>query len=336
MTTVGEGDIETISIHFDVPGHAIPLSTFVRTSQEAEAVLRSLTTELLGDVVEFEFLVLPPEEGSFLTRIGVILLAGWGVVWTFTESDIGKAFLKGLTDHEPAYWAEKLGKTLKSGIKEGEEEKPARTQPVKGIAASILAEATTGFLQKPTSELEAVGVTVDKFRDAYRAKSEFYEACIATPQLRAIGFSESPIFPIRRAEFIDHQAILLPAEPDEEQPWFVATVLLRVPSPNWDREDRARHWKGQDQHGRHRYFRIEDEEFWVRVAAGKISTHIVDTMKVQWAFQGKPEQPRNCRVLRVLEFNQMKLAEPLTDDALIALLGTLGDLSTNQQDLFEK
>lgn len=113
------------------------------------------------------------------------------------------------------------------------------------------------------------------------------------------------------------------------------TLLQTVTSPNWDRDDRARQWKGRDPQGRDRYFRIEDEDFWRQVAGGGISTHIIDTMKVQWAYQGKPEQPRNCRILRVLEFNGVRLSNPVSDTELRAALGRLADLDEdNQPDLF--
>jgi hypothetical protein len=59
-------------------------------------------------------------------------------------------------------------------------------------------------------------------------------------------------------------------------------------------------------------------------------------MTVQWAFQGKPECPNNCRVLRVLEFNGERLAKPLTDDELIGALGKLAQPEVNgQRGLFD-
>jgi hypothetical protein len=327
--------IEILPIHFDVPGHQIPLATFVRTAEQTEAVLRALNRELFDGQLQFELFVLPPEEGTFLTRLGVVLLGGWAIVWGFTESDVGKAFIKGLTDHEPAHWAEVAGKAAKTGIEHlasSWEDRPTLDYEYETL---IVKEATRAFLQQPNSVLERVGVTPSRYRDAYEAKNKFYEACSATPGLQAVGFSEAPVFPIQRDDFLGLQMTLPPRSEDLERPWYVATTLLQVTSPNWDRDDRARQWKGRDPQGRDRYFRIEDEDFWRQVAGDGISTHIIDTMKVQWAYQGKPEQPRNCRVLRVLEFNGVRLSKPVSDTELRAALGHLADVDEdNQPDLF--
>lgn len=321
-----------------MPGHQIPLATFVRTSEQTEALILSLNKELFDGQLQFELVVLPAEEGSFLTRLGLIVAAGWAGVWTFTESDIGKAFMKGLTDHEPAYWAEMAGKTVKVAIEdfaETDDVEIAKSVSDCDVAAKIVATTATSFLQVPNAKLEHVGITSGRFRAAYEAKNAFYDACTATPKLRAIGFNESPEFPISRDDFSRLQVILPPKEDELDHPWFVATVLLKVTSPNWDRDDRSRHWKGKDAQGRDRYFRIEDEEFWARVSAETISIHIIDTMRVQLAFQGRLEQPKNSRVMRVLEFNGVDLAQPLSDEALFANLGRLEELSHDQGDLFE-
>ncbi|HVI33222.1 hypothetical protein [Phenylobacterium sp.] len=316
-----------------MPGHEIPLATFVRTASETEAVIRAFTAELLGAELQVELFVLPPEEGTFLQRLGVIALA-WGAVWAFTESDVGKGFIKGLTGHEPAYWAEVAGKAAREAGEAAITAAEAHHEQQKKFEELVIVEATMSFLQKPTAELEDIGVPRTRFRNAYAAKNAFYDACEATPRLRAIGFSEAPVFPIRKEDFGRLQTDLLPKLEDVQPPWLVGTVVLHVTSPNWDRADRARAWKGRDQQGRERYFRVEDEEFWQRVAAGAVSTHVIDTMKVQWAFRGRPDHPKHCRVLRVLEFNGQRLARPLSDDALAAQLGKLDEVAQDQYDLF--
>jgi hypothetical protein len=95
--------IGLIPIHFDVPGHYLPLGTFIETAIETRAVIDTFNREVFDGKLEYQLLVLPPNEGSFLTNLGLVLLAGWTTVWTFTESDIGQAFIKGLTKHDPAH-----------------------------------------------------------------------------------------------------------------------------------------------------------------------------------------------------------------------------------------
>lgn len=329
----GDDAIELIPIHFDVPGHEIPLATFIRTALETQAIIRSLNKELFDGAIQFELVVLPPEDGSFLQRLGVYIIAGWGVIWTFTESDIGKGYIKGLTGHEPSHWAEVAGEatatTFESVVKG---ESSAAYQ--KSFSALIICETTKSFLQKDTADLVRVGITPSEFHDAYAARNEFYAACDHTPGLRAIGFTDTPVFPIQKEDFVRLQTDLPPKRDDDEPPWQVAAATLRVTSPNWDRSDRGRSWKGRDERGRDRYFRIDDEEFWHRAAAGAVSAHVIDVMKVQWAYRGRTSQPRDCRVLRVLEFNGEKLAEPLNDDALAAQLGEFSIFRDDQIDLF--
>lgn len=316
-----------------MPGHEIPLATFIRTASETEAVIRALTAELLGAELQVELFVLPPEEGTFLQRLGVLAVA-WGAVWAFTESDVGKGFIKGLTGHEPAYWAEVAGKATRQAGEAALSVDEVHHEQLKKFEELVVVEATKSFLQKSASELERLGAPPTRFRSAYAAKNAFYDACEATPLLRAIGFSEAPVFPIRKEDFARLQTDLPPKPGDAQPPWLVGTVVLHVTSPNWDRADRARAWKGRDHQGRERYFRIEDEEFWQRVAGGGVSTHVIDTMKVQWAFRGRPDHPKHCRVLRVLEFNGERLARPLSDDALAAQLGELDAVPQDQYDLF--
>lgn len=325
--------IEVIPIHFDVPGHEIPLATFIHTASETEAVIRALTTELLGAELQIELFVLPPAEGTFLQRLGVVALT-WGAIWTFTESDIGKGFIKGLTGHEPAHWAEVAGKGTREAVERSMKPAEPRYGAQQKFDELIIVETTKSFLQKPVDELKKVGVSPAIFRSAYASKNNFYDACDSTPHLKAIGFSEAPIFPIRKEDFAGLRTSLPPKPEDVHPPWLVGTAILHVTSPNWDRADRARAWKGRDHQGRERYFRIEDEEFWLRIEGGGINAHVMDTMKVQWAFQGQPSHPKQCRVLRVLEFNGERLAKPLSDDALAAILGDLDQDMPDQHDLF--
>ncbi|MES2341636.1 MAG: hypothetical protein V4597_08160 [Pseudomonadota bacterium] len=306
----------------------------MRTSEYTEAVIRGLSRELFGGQLQFELVVLPPEEGTFLARLRVVLVVG-GVIWAFLETDIGKGFIKGLTDHEPAYWSETLGKTLKTSAEEALEDRTVHPSDVQQFEALIVSEMAKSFLRKDNGELARAGISPRQFRDAFEAKNAFYQACIETPQVKAIGFSDEPVFPIKRSDFARLQAVLPPKEDEVEHPWSVGTALLKVTSPNWDRDDRSRRWKGRDQQGRDRYFTIEDEAFWGRVSTDTISTHVIDVMKVQWAFQGKVEQPRNCRVIRVLEFNGFPLSDAFTDDELFVEVGKLAELSTEQRDLFD-
>lgn len=339
-----DGALAILPIHFDLPAHAIPLGTFVRTAQQAEAIIRSLNKELFDGKLKYEILVLPPQEGTFLTKLGIYLVgSAWiAVVWTILESDIGKGFIQGLTTHEPAYWAEQAGEAIREMIVSeddlesvediSEQTKDDETKCF--AAANILVEAIISFLQKDAAELESIGITTTRFRDSFAARNEFYEACIEVPEIRAVGFEDKPVFPIKRSDFTRLQIPLSPEKDENDQPWITGIVDLKVTSPNWEKEDRQRSWKGKNAQGQERHFRIEDEHFWGLVKAKKLNTHIIDTIKVQWAFQEKDKKPKNFRVLRVLEFNGDILSKALDDNALSAILGDFSNIEDDQTDLF--
>ncbi len=337
-----DGALAALPIHFDLPAHAIPLDTFVCTAEQVAVIIASLNRELFDGKLKYEILVLPPQEGTFKSSIGVKLFAGWIAVWTFTESDIGQAFIRGLTLKEPAQWAEQAGSAIRDQIvSNNDDETIGETVDASTddkakchAAAEFIVDATKSFLQTDVAELETVGITTTRFRDGYSARNEFYEACVATPDIRAVGFEDEPIFPIDRSDFAHLQVALPPAREEDDEPWHTDLVDLKVTSPNWEREDRQRSWKARDAQGRERLFRIEDEQFWGLVKAERLNIHIMDTIKVQWAFHGKASSPKNIRVLRVLKFNDDVLSEPLDENALDAILGAFSEIETAQGDLF--
>lgn len=205
--------------------------------------------------------------------------------------------------------------------------------------ALIVSEATKSFLQKDISELNKIGIRPRQFREEFEARNKFYEACSADRNVKGIGFSDSNEFPIKRSDFGRLHVALPPKEKVlEEVPWHVATDTVTVTSPNWERGDQQRQWKGRDSSGHDRLFRIEDEDFWRLVAHQSLKPHIFDTMKVQWAFHSEGGRVKDTRVLRVLAYNESTLATPLDRNALDAILGRHNDLGDrsggSESDLF--
>ena len=205
--------------------------------------------------------------------------------------------------------------------------------------AVILAEATKSFLQRETSELVQVGVNPKNFRSAYEARNLFYKSCTEDREIRSLGFEEADIFPIERKDFAKLQVALPPKEEEaQKELWKVEVTTLQVTSPNWDKEDKNRLWKGKDQYGRDRLFRIEDEYFWHLVKHERLHPHITDTLKVQWAFRSEDGRYKDMRVLKVLEYNGEILGSLLDMNSLTLLLGAYGAAqnSSGQQDLFNQ
>ena len=59
--------IGLIPLHFDIPGNCLPLATFVDTANQTRAVIDAFNRDVFAGELQFEFFVLPPEEGSFKT-----------------------------------------------------------------------------------------------------------------------------------------------------------------------------------------------------------------------------------------------------------------------------
>lgn len=326
-----------LPIHFDVPGHALPLETFIQTSEQITAVIHALNEEISGGKTLFQVLVMPPAEGSFISRLQIWVIAGGAILWAVLESDIGKAFIKGISKNEPAYWSEKLGQKIGEILDTTPDESTQtddQKQEICNEAAEILTRITIKFMQEDKDSLESIGIFVNLFQSAYISRNNFYEACEKTHNLQGIGFDETAIFPIQREDFARLQVAIPPKE-NEPEAWFTELSVLTVTSPNWNRDDKRRQWKGHDRSGRDRFFQIDDEYFWLLVRQQKINTHIIDTIEVQWAFQGTHESPRNAKVLRVLRYNEDYLAEPLDDVVLHTMLGAFSHVVHNQMDLFD-
>jgi hypothetical protein len=144
-----------------------------------------------------------------------------------------------------------------------------------------------------------------------------------------------PSASMRPTSFVRLQVQLEPREDASVvEPSTVDVTTIVVTSPNWDRRDASRTWRGKDASGRYRFFKVNDEAFWAHAEDDRLSLRGLDVMKVQWAFQGHGRQVSNFRVLRVLEYNGEHLAEPYDDAALEGILGPHQKHGSNQEDLF--
>lgn len=230
-----------------------------------------------------------------------------------------------------------MGKLARAGV---ESLAPAHDEllPTRDdLAALAVSELAKSLLSRDNVDLARAGIAPRQFRDMFEAKNEFYRACVDAPQIAAVGFTAEPDFPIQRSDFVRLHAALPPKEDEDAQhPWSVEITTVRVSSPNWDRNDRGRRWKARDPQGRDRLFFIEDEGFWKHVTADAIHTHVIDVMKVQWAFQGSSDQRKNLRVLRVIEFNGQPMSSVLSDDELEVAVGRLSTVDDAQRrNLFD-
>ncbi|MFA4995415.1 MAG: hypothetical protein WC521_08970 [Bdellovibrionales bacterium] len=315
-----------IPLHFDVLEHHIPLSQFIDSARSAQDIIDNFNQEFFDKKLKYELLVVAPQPGGLIELLQVVLPIA-APVWAFLCTDIGKAFIKGLTDHEPSHWAELAGKKTRE-LSEIDKSK---------LCTMIIALMVLGFLQKDSDDLEKTGFSKEKFYTAYSARNKVYEGCISNTAVQGLGFDTSHNFPIKRADF-PRFIVNVPAPTElqllEEQPnWKVDIVDLIVHSPNWKR-DNKRKWQGSTTEIQDIAFIIEDEKFWHHVKAKDIDPDINDNMRVQWAYPEHAVKPTNVRVLRVISYNGTAISEPLTNDELSAELNAFTIEQKEQNDLF--
>lgn len=194
-----------IFLHFQVDEHYLNLNTFILTADSARKIVRALDRALFSGELALEVIVLPPRDGSFLTRLAVMLggtgtfLLGAGQIVEkareFVESDVGSAYVEGLTGKAPEDWARDLGEAHRQALQEPEAPSPVGLPVPSEEAADygegpadvrsvicepvvqLLTSMTRGILEMDTDALEGIGMQLGELPEAMEARADFYQAC---------------------------------------------------------------------------------------------------------------------------------------------------------------
>ena len=326
---------DSLFVHFDVSDHYLKLDTFIQTADSARRIVAALDRKVFKGSLRYEFLVLPPDEGSFLQRLAVAVTAvagGAAAFIMFLDSDTPKEFVKGLTGKAPSEWSLEFGEALKDVLADDQPGDPEAAkielkvideEAICRTSEQLMTALTRGILEGDTAKVEKFLRDDDVLFEALDARADFYAACFNDKDVKRIGFDPGDDFPIPRSSFPGRALKPTRKETEEEPPeWLVVTENVYVNSPNWDKDDQySRKWKGKDSIGRTCYFVIEDAEFWQLADRKSLHVEGIDNFGVQWACRIVDGKPRDRRVLRVLELNGQKLATPLQPDAINAILG---------------
>lgn len=354
-----DGDLPRLSgeivYHFDVDRHSIPLSQFIETARATQEIIDDFNRSLFDDKLKYELRVATPEEGSLIEILAVVVTVG-GSVLAFLATDIGKAFFKGITEEEPSAWAEKAGtairqKLLKPKVSVAGDDSEVLAEaadvvhdrtPARDVSKEIEGEAIAliliGFLALDTERLKSIGLTPEKFRAAFQGRNRVFKGCIDNAEVKGIGFSRKPKFPIKRSDF-PQRITQLPEKPAEEPTHSTAlnfeTVDIVVNSPNWKRD--GRNWQAASGKFQDISFSIEDESFWRRVEQRdpSLKPTIRDNMRVQWAYPAGTARPSHVKVFRVLSYNGFELSKPMTEKEIQALQSTVHFVEPETPDLFD-
>ncbi len=296
-----------IPVHFDVKDHYISLDTFLATADSVKNIVHHFNDLLFSCELEYQFVVLPPKEGSFLGSLA-ILCGAIASIAVFADTGLGKGVIRGFTGYEPEDFGEKIGKQIKLHAKK---------------AAIIISEATKGFLQKDTTETEKIIKPID-FLGAYRAKNLFYESVSNNPTVNGLGFDESSYFSVERTGFADRCAKLPESidkpETIDKQDYIdkIEKAFIEVTAPVWDRNDTKRQWVGKYD-GQAVHFKMSDENFWQCIENKTLHPKIFDQYEVQWAIMPNGQKAK-YEIRRVLKYNGETISAPLTESEISKIL----------------
>lgn len=308
-------DFLPFTVHFEVPQHYLSLDDFIDTAKATESILKELNKKFTNGKAKIKIVVLPPEEGSFKKKLGVILLVG-GAAFTFISSDIGKGFVRGLTGHDPEYWAQGVGEDVNKCL-------------------VVLLKTVEGFLKKDAIEIEQMGIHRSDFPALIEAKNRFYETCIRNPEILGLGFDGDEGFPVSRDSFIQKIA----NSDDDEYDYDYKIHQFVITSPVTSSKSDAQ-WRGRDKtSGDNMYFRMDDADFLFDflnngkypIKRGKEDDELLLLIEYKThKITGKVEHVAK----KVFRFNNIEIF-PLPKDSSIEIFEKIADgISENQQSLF--
>lgn len=326
--------IVSLPINFDVVGHKLSLETFVATSAEYERLISAFNQEVFDGNLQYKIYVFAPASGSFRSVLGIVILTGFTALTATIFGDFGDGFIQGLTGQTSRDWGSELGETLRQELQRNSEKEVEEEEVSQVVATHILVQSSKKFMERSTKELSNIGITSERFPDSFSAKNSFYQALEMNPQVAGVGFGDIGEFPVSRDGFA--LRVTNVANKDDIT-WEFETQKFFVTSPNWDRRDKHRGWKGRDTTGNTVYFSVSDPSFWLRFDNGEIHSDTIDELIVQVAVRVENGKKKNRVVLNVISYNDDKLSNELTDEELSqrlisAGLSGLGDLNGN---LFE-
>ncbi|MCF6198289.1 MAG: hypothetical protein L3J67_02620 [Hyphomicrobiaceae bacterium] len=87
-------DTIEIFIHFGVDEHFIPVSDFTISSKSITAIAEAINQHIFNGELKYQLVILPPESGSLLKKVGIIYIGGALLAGLLGEYSSG--FFKGL------------------------------------------------------------------------------------------------------------------------------------------------------------------------------------------------------------------------------------------------
>lgn len=335
-----------VIIHYDVGEHEIKLETFITSAQATALALSALANGILGSDFDFTVVVVVPARGSFrqvlkvklgkvsITQV-VILIAGLA---TFDETQMGEGVAERLTGKPIREW-------VFQGIDGGMNLATLATDEVKEKLESVVESleqfascAVEAVLQASRDEIRQLNLNEKHIHDLENAQCSMFSGLIRDADIKGVGFGYSDEFSLQRRDFPARSVGPKEGKRDDDIPdWRVTILDCVITSPNFKRDQqKSRKWKAELQKSKSLYFEIHDERFWQRIAKKEFGFTESTQLTVQLATRYLENKPKEYRVIRVLFVDGVRIARPLADDAISAIIGQFrsGPNGSLQDDLF--
>jgi hypothetical protein len=320
-----------ITFHFDVADHRIPAETLKLCASAVQIITSVINDELFGGSLELSVEVESPETGGFLLNV---VVGCTGLLFTAVVSPYVSAVAINLVGVTPEQFADSVGDQFRTYVSSAFD--PGNTDDQKCLdAAKSVSEATRWFMSTSNDQLIQSGLPLEGFIGAFEIKRDFYKSCEKISGLNGLGFSEKYDFPIRPSDFVRLQRVPKAEEPEDGN-WLTGLGFLRITSPNWDKGDATRTWRGKDNAGILRTFHILDDNFWAHVQTGRLPVSTTDVMEVQWIYQKSTRvDMKKIRVVSVLKYNGQDISRRKRPEELKAIAKSERNLVSTTSGLFD-
>ncbi|SPF77351.1 hypothetical protein ALP8811_02378 [Aliiroseovarius pelagivivens] len=341
-----------VQIRFDVPRHYVSVDAFVASAKATQRTLNALNQELFDNRLDLELVVFAPEAGSVRQILKVVVKGAaytYGFLWSIVqvlETDLAKDVTKELTGKYPSELVSEIARDYKMKLAAANSERERKEIEAEAVeimcsqVSGVLADASASALVASRRTLEKLPMSDQAKFELIDSQAELFEKAISDQSISAIEIEERDLTPVTRNAFPERA--IRPrrpkTEPEDIKRWRVATDTFTVTSPQLEEEDqKARKWKGKNSADKVVLFTVDDKEFWYRFHRGEISFGENTTLTVQAATLVVDGKVRSTTVLRVLSFEGQKLAEPIDESGLKAILGSLDEQASasDSRSLFD-
>jgi len=334
-----------IPILFNVPEHYVRVETFVASAEATQRVVQAFSSEIFGNNLTIDLVVVAPEPGSLRQILkvsikiakysGITIGGAWAIIFSAIqalETDFGKAAVEGFTGQSPSEIAREFAQKISDtrAVDENEDLEPfvedGATREVCVLLGKLLSQMSSRALASPRQDLDRSNISPELKFELADAQADVFEACMSDDLVKSIEFEDSGAPPIPRSDFV-LRAVHPPRPEREIEPageWLVSVESVIVTSPNFVFEEQeSRKWKGRTLDGRSLLFTIDDQEFWSKSHRRELKFTENTILNVQMATRVHKGKTKEIRAVRVLKIDDLDIGRPLDENALTAILGSL-------------